>query len=167
MTDNNLISVVAGAVLAILTSFVTQTAADWREVKKRRQRLRRLLDSELRPCLRRLVSFVEFFRDKHEPEPALLFALERSVLAFERERADLYLLESHTDRQMIEFFDRLSGSIEVLREILKVAGPGRFESWAKSRAHAEVEVLEKLASEGAALANLPARSKDESRLTVD
>jgi hypothetical protein len=148
MDWKNLISILLGAILAIITTFSTKLFADWYDRRTKRAQIRRFLASELVSCISKLDSLLNVYQQTQLPDPALLAALERSTQFFSAYRETAYFLDVRTSQQVLVFYDNVEHAVDMIMSMLRLAQEKQYESYASKEIQKQISSLDEARSIG-------------------
>jgi hypothetical protein len=148
MNWNQIIPIILGAVLAITTTFFTKFFSDWYEVRSKRIQITRYLASELSTCVSKIDSLLSIYLQSKEPAPTFLVALERATELFTKHREAVYLLDSETSQKVLEFYDCVDQSVEVILSMLRLAIENKHREYAFKEIQKQMSYLENALSLG-------------------
>lgn len=141
-------NVVLGAVLAILTTFITQLYNEWRMDRLKRSQLQRFLTSELSNCIPRIDSLLSFYYESKTPNPNFLVALERAAGLFTKYREAAYLLDTRTSQQVLEFYDGLDRGIEIIQSMLRLLENPNHQAFVIREIEKQMDELKRMSALG-------------------
>jgi hypothetical protein len=148
MEWNNIISIILGAVLAIITTFATKLFTDWYDRRTKQAQIKRFLASELSSCVSKIESFLSIYKQSQLPDPALLAALERSTRLFAGYRETAYFLDVKTSQRVLAFYDTVDHAVDIILSMLRLAQETQHESYAAKEIQRQVASLDEARSIG-------------------
>ena len=151
MNWDSILPVMLGALLAILTTFVTTLFNDWREDRAKRNRLKRFLSSELPICVQRVDALLEVYARTQSPDPRILTSLEHTFHHFKQYREVVYDLELNMSQRVILFYDGIQQSVELVLSMLRLAQGSEYIDYAAQEIEKQMTELETVSSVGAQL----------------
>ena len=143
-----MISVLLGAILAIITTFSTKLFTDWYDRRIKRVQIRRFLASELLSCISKLDSLLNIYKQSLLPDPALLAALERSTHFFSAYRETAYFLDARTSQQVLIFYDNVEHAVDMIMSMLRLAQETQYEGYAAKEIQKQMLSLDEARSIG-------------------
>lgn len=130
MDWNSIVSVILGAVLAIITTFATRLFTDWYDRYTKRSQVKRFLAVELISCISRIDALISVYKQSQLPDPTLLSALERATKLFVTHREATYLLDVQTSQIILTFYDSIDHAVEMTLSMLRLAQNTEHEGFA-------------------------------------
>ena len=120
MDWGTILSITLGSILAIITSFITQLYEEWRDKRNKKKQLFSFLKTELPLCLARIEDFLSYYERTQVPDPSGLVSLEHSAQIFSPYRSTVYLIDKQAARRIIDFYDSLERSIDIIQSMVKL-----------------------------------------------
>jgi hypothetical protein len=131
MNWSQVVPILIGAVLAVVSTSATRFVTDWYENRTKRAHLNRFLATELSSCVSRIKGLLSIYGESEIPDPTFLAALERATSLFAARREAVYLLEIGLGQQILEFYDNVDSAVDMIMSMLRLAekaGHGKFVS---------------------------------------
>jgi hypothetical protein len=113
MNWSQVIAILIGAVLAIVTASITKYVTDWYDSRVRRSQISRFLAAELSSCVSKIESLLSIYKESKVPDPTFLLALERAATLFQGRREMVYLLDVNIGQQVLRFYDEIDNAVDM------------------------------------------------------
>jgi hypothetical protein len=152
MNWSQVIAILIGAVLAIVTASITKYVTDWYDSRVRRSQISRFLAAELSSCVSKIESLLSIYKESKVPDPTFLLALERAATLFQGRREMVYLLDVNIGQQVLRFYDEIDNAVDMIMSMLRLIQESEHKNFASSEVQKQIENLERAYALGSELA---------------
>ena len=151
MNWSQIVPILIGALLAVVTTSATRLVTDWYDNRTKRLHLNRFLATELLSCVSRIRGLLNIYAETAVPDPTFLAALERATSLFASRRETVYLLEIELGQQILEFYDSVDTAVDMIMSMLKLAEKAGHDKFVSKEVQKQMSNLDRACSLGSEL----------------